>query len=59
MVPIRRTAALLLMLGGLLMLQGCGQKGALYREAPAEEVPVAEGTSEAGGDQNEANQRNP
>jgi predicted small lipoprotein YifL len=42
----------------MLMLQGCGQKGALYREAQVEEVPVAEGTSEAGGDQDEASQRN-
>ncbi|MDY6798914.1 MAG: lipoprotein [Pseudomonadota bacterium] len=58
MVPIRRTAALLLMLGGMLMVQGCGQKGALYREAPVEDVPVAKGTSEAAGDQSETNKSN-
>lgn len=56
MVPIRRTAALLLMLGGMLMMQGCGQKGALYREAPVEDVPVAKGTSEAAANQSEKNE---
>ena len=58
MVPIRRTTALLLILGGLLMLQGCGQKGPLYREAPVEESPAVAGASDAVGDQSETDRRN-
>lgn len=54
MAPIRRTAALLLVLGSVLALQGCGQKGALYREAPVEDTPAAEAAT---GSHSETRQR--
>ncbi len=57
MAPIRRTAALPLVLVSVLSLQGCGQKGALYREAPVEDTPAAENAKADAGNHRETRER--